>query len=66
VEGSSGKLEKRYLEVGANEWGTVQIKSGLSREDYIAFPYGKGVVEGARTTRVDALKAMDYGSDLYF
>ena len=66
VEGSDGKLEKRYLEVGANEWGTVQIKSGLSREDYIAFPYGKGVVEGARTTRVDTLKAMDYGSDLYF
>ena len=66
VEGSDGKLEKRYLEVGANEWGTVQIESGLSREDHIAFPYGKGVVEGAKTTRVDSLAAMDYGSDMYF
>ena len=66
VEGSGGKLEKRYLEVGANEWGTVEIKSGLSREDYIAFPYGKGVVEGAKTTRVDSLTAMSYDSDMYY
>lgn len=66
VEGSGGKLEKRYVEVGANEWGTVEIKSGLSREDYIAFPYGKGVVEGAKTTRVDSLTAMSYDSDMYY
>lgn len=66
VEGSDGRLEKRYLEVGANEWGTIQIKSGLSREDHIAFPYGKGVVEGARTTRVNSLTAMSYGSDMYY
>ncbi len=66
VEGGGGKLEKRYLEVGANEWGTVEIKSGLSREDYIAFPYGKGVVEGAKTTRVDSLTAMSYDSDMYY
>lgn len=66
VEGDSGKLEKRYLEAGTNEWGTIQIKSGLSREDYIAFPYGKGVVEGAKTTRVASLTAMNYDSDMYY
>ena len=65
VEGSGGVLEKRYLELGTNDWGIITIKSGLSRDDYIAFPYGKGVEEGAKTTRVDSLKAMSYESDYY-
>mgnify|MGYP000119804527 CR=1 FL=1 len=31
-------------------WGSYyEVKSGLSEEDYIAFPYGKTVVEGADT-----------------
>ena len=66
VEGSDGLLEKRYLKLGANDWGTVTIKSGLSRDDYIAFPYGKGVEEGAKTTRVDSLKALNYDADYYY
>ncbi len=66
VEGRDGRLEKRYLELGTSEWGFVKIKSGLSREDFIAFPYGQGVTEGAKTTRVDSLKAMEYGYSDYY
>ena len=59
VRGKDGLLEKRYLEVGANNWGVITIKSGLAQNDYIAFPYGKGVEEGAKTVEVDYLTAVD-------
>ena len=32
-----------------------QIKAGLTLEDRIAFPYGKGVVEGAQTVEAESL-----------
>lgn len=63
VRGKDGLLEKRYLETGANNWGIVTIKSGLSPDDYIAFPYGDGVEEGALTEKVESLKAVD--GDIY-
>ncbi len=59
VRGKDGLLEKRYLEVGANNWGIINIKSGLSPDDLIAFPYGDGVEEGAKTVEVDYLTAVD-------
>ena len=31
----------------------------LAQNDYIAFPYGKGVEEGAKTVEVDYLTAVD-------
>ena len=65
VEGKDGLLEKRYLQLGNNDWGTITVNSGLSRDDYIAFPYGKGVVEGAKTVRVDSLSAMSYDTDYF-
>ena len=54
----SGLLEKRYLQLGTVEWGVATIKSGLSPDDYIAFPYGKNVKEGAQTVIVDTLSAI--------
>ena len=47
----NGVLVKQYVQVKANVDGgySVLIGAGLSREDLIAFPYGEGVVEGAKT-----------------
>lgn len=47
----NGVLKKQILSVGGNVDGgySVLIKGGLSRDDKIAFPYGKAVVEGAKT-----------------
>ena len=59
VRGKDGLLEKRYLEVGANNWGVITIKSGLTPNDCIAFPYGDGVEEGAQTVEVEYLTAVE-------
>ena len=59
VRGTDGLLEKRYLEIGANNWGVISIKSGLTQSDCIAFPYGDGVEAGAQTVVVDSLTAVD-------
>jgi hypothetical protein len=56
---SDGKLEKRYVSTGMNLWGSyTEITSGLSMDDYVAFPYGTEVKEGAKTVESDI-------SDLY-
>ncbi len=46
-----GRLIKRYVETGKIIDGgyAVEIISGLTASDYIAFPYGKDVKEGVRT-----------------
>lgn len=50
ARGENGKLEKRYIQTGQNLWGSyTEVVSGLTAEDYIAFPYGKAVKEGAPT-----------------
>lgn len=50
LQGADGTLEKRYVTTGKSLWGSyTEILSGLTAEDYIAFPYGKNVVEGAQT-----------------
>ncbi len=50
VRGETGLLEKRTVQVGGSLWGSyTEIRSGLTAEDYIAFPYGKLVKEGAPT-----------------
>lgn len=58
VRGENGKLEKRYIQTGKDVWGSyTQIRGGLSAEDFIAFPYGRDVIEGAPTQEatIDAL-----------
>ena len=48
VLGGNGKLEKRYVTTGKSLWGSyTEILSGITAEDYLAFPYGKQVKDGA-------------------
>lgn len=50
----NGKLEKRYVTVGKSLWGSYkEILSGVSEDDFLAFPYGKEVVEGAPAVESD-------------
>ena len=50
IRGEDGLLEKRYVQVGGSLWGSyTEIRSGITGEDFLAFPYGKDVVEGAPT-----------------
>jgi hypothetical protein len=54
VRGADGKLEKRTVQVGKVLWGSYyEILSDLSEEDYLAFPYGKDVKQGAPTVESD-------------
>lgn len=54
VRGDDGKLEKRTVKVGKVLWGSYyEILSDLSEEDYLAFPYGKNVKQGAPTVESD-------------
>ena len=50
VRGADGILEKRYIQVGGSLWGSyTEVRSGLTGEDWLAFPYGKEVHAGAET-----------------
>lgn len=51
----NGKLEKRSVELGEYNMmnDSYEILSGLTEEDYIAFPDGELCVEGAPTTKVE-------------
>lgn len=46
---SQGLLEKAYIQTGTVMWGYTEVVRGLTEEDWIAFPYGKDVVDGAPT-----------------
>ena len=59
LRGADSKLEKRYVTTGKSLWGSyTEILEGITEEDFIAFPYGKHVKEGAETVESDL-------SDLY-
>ena len=49
IRGEDGKLKKQYIVTGTLSDSGYEIISGLSSSDWIAFPYGKNVKEGART-----------------
>lgn len=52
------KLKKQYVVTGKTIYGSaIEIKSGLTEEDRIAFPYGKNAVEGA---------AVEESSNMYY
>lgn len=55
ARGEDGRLEQRWVQTGRDLWGSyTQIRGGLTTEDYVAFPYGRDVVEGARTVEAAA------------
>ena len=50
VRSGSGRLEKRYVTTGQSLYNTViEIREGLANDDYVAFPYGSNIREGANT-----------------
>ncbi|MCD8354985.1 MAG: hypothetical protein LUE11_00210 [Clostridia bacterium] len=54
VRGEDGLLSKHKVKVGTNLDGYYQeILDGVQMGDWIAFPYGKNVKEGAKTTEAD-------------
>ena len=54
LRGANGRLEKRTVVTGKTVWGShVEILSGITEDDYLAFPYGKGVKPGAQTEEGD-------------
>ena len=54
LRGEDGRLEKRYVTTGKSLWGSyTEILDGITAEDFIAFPYGKNVKEGAQTVEAD-------------
>ena len=61
VRDENGLLEKRFVTIGKSLWGSyTQILEGLSAEDYLAFPYGKDLVEGAPTKESDMNELYGY------
>lgn len=47
--GIDNRLLKQYVQVGRTIYSSsLEIKSGLTIDDYVAFPYGADVVEGVR------------------
>ena len=51
VRNEEGLLEKRTVQTGRSLYGSyTQIRGGITAEDYVAFPYGKDVVDGAETS----------------
>ena len=48
IADENNRLKKQYVVTGRTVYGSaVEIKSGLTEDDCIAFPYGKNAVEGA-------------------
>ncbi len=54
VLGADDRLEKRYVTTGKSLWGSyLEVLSGLTPEDKLAFPYGKNVADGAKAVESD-------------
>ena len=49
IRGTDGKLSKQYIVTGTLSDAGYEVLSGISESDWIAFPYGKNVKEGAKT-----------------
>ena len=48
-KGEDGLLKKQPIQVGLITTDATEVKGGISKGDYIAFPYGADCVEGAKT-----------------
>ena len=62
VRNEDGRLEQRWVQTGRDLWGSyTQIRGGLTIDDYVAFPYGRDVVEGAHTVEATVDQLYNYG-----
>lgn len=59
-QGEDGTLVKQTVEVGKRAYSVCEIISGLTTEDYLAFPYGNEVKEGAKCVIKEDLESL-YG-----
>ncbi|MGN0435503.1 MAG: HlyD family efflux transporter periplasmic adaptor subunit [Wujia sp.] len=56
-----GKLVKCKVTVGKTLWNSyMEIKSGVTMNDYLAFPYAQDAQEGVKTNRKSYYEAMYY------
>ena len=56
IADENDRLKKQYVVTGKTVYGTaIEIKSGLSESDRIAFPYGKTAVEGIRVIEEESM-----------
>ncbi len=56
------RLEKRYVTTGSGDSWSVEITGGLDMEnDYLAFPYGRAVKEGAKVNYQEDLQSLAGG-----
>ncbi len=63
IEGKNKKLKKQYVRTGQTLYSTyIEVKEGVSETDWIAFPYGKAVKEGAP---VKELEGSGFADQLY-
>jgi multidrug efflux pump subunit AcrA (membrane-fusion protein) len=61
VQDKDGLLKRRNIQTGKSpDSYVVEVKSGLSEDDYIAFPYGSNVEEGAQTEQVSIDELYSY------
>ena len=62
ARGEDGRLEQRWVQTGRDLWGSyTQIRGGLTIDDYVAFAYGRDVVEGAHTQEATTDQLYNYG-----
>ena len=56
------RLEKRYVTTGSGDGWSVEITGGLDMEnDYLAFPYGRAVKDGAKVAYQEDLQTLAGG-----
>jgi multidrug efflux pump subunit AcrA (membrane-fusion protein) len=58
VRGKDDRLARKYVKTKDTGYGLAMILSGLNSDDYIAFPYGDDVKDGAPTKKVETLSAV--------
>ena len=49
--GENGKLERVFIGIGRSYSDAYEVISGLKKDDWIAFPYGKHIAEGMKTQK---------------
>ncbi|MCH5353700.1 MAG: biotin/lipoyl-binding protein [Acutalibacter sp.] len=60
----NNRLMKQYVQTGRSLYGySMEIKSGLTIDDFIAFPYGTDVEEGVRVRLQGTEDEPPFGSD---
>ena len=62
-KGENNRLVKQYVRTGKTLYSAyIEVKEGLTEEDWIAFPYGKNVKEGAA---VNELEGSGFADEMY-